>query len=55
MADEMVEKVYTFVHTFIHEQGFSPSLREIAEGCYINIVYAIRYLGIIIGVRSHYP
>lgn len=47
MSDGMIEKVYTFVQTYIAEYGYSPSIREIAEGCYINKTYAVRYLDIL--------
>jgi len=47
MTDVMVEKVYSFVRAYIDQYGYPPSLREIAQGCYINVAYALRYLDIL--------
>ena len=40
----MLETVYAFVKTYIQQHGYSPSVREIADGCYIHFSTAIRCL-----------
>lgn len=44
MSAPTSELVYTFVCRFIEANHLSPSIREIAEGCYINVATVIRYL-----------
>jgi DNA-binding transcriptional regulator YhcF (GntR family) len=43
----MIERVYAFLCEFIQQNGFAPSIREIASGCYINVATVIRYLDIL--------
>lgn len=47
MDDDVVESVYEFIGTFIEQNGFSPSIREIAEGCYISTAYVLRCLDLL--------
>ncbi len=37
-------EVYDFIHGFISEHGFSPTLREIAGACYMSTTTVVRYL-----------
>lgn len=41
------DTIYTFLVSFIDENRFSPSIREIASGCFINVATVIRYLDIL--------
>lgn len=43
MADT-TEQVYLFLCQYIDEHGYSPSIREIALGCYIGRSTVIRHL-----------
>jgi SOS-response transcriptional repressor LexA len=47
MLHDIVEDVYGFIGDFIKEKKYSPSLREIAEGCYISTAYVMRCLDIL--------
>jgi SOS-response transcriptional repressor LexA len=42
--DQMLEKLYGFIQIYIHENGYSPSLREISDGCYLGRSTVLRYL-----------
>ncbi|MEO8391767.1 MAG: winged helix-turn-helix transcriptional regulator [Chloroflexota bacterium] len=42
--DQTSEALFGFIRTYIHENGYSPSLREIAEGCYLGRSTVLRYL-----------
>lgn len=42
--EELMDSVYRFIVTYIDENGFAPSQREIAEGCFISPATAARYL-----------
>ncbi len=42
--NERIEEVYRFVCGFISEHDVSPSLQEIAEGCYMSRGNVSRYL-----------
>ncbi len=33
MASTQTEQVYDFIRTYIHEVGYPPHIREVAEGC----------------------
>lgn len=44
---DIQDKIYTFLVNFIEENRFSPSIREIANGCFINVATVIRYLDIL--------
>lgn len=44
---DIQDKIYTFLVNFIEENRFSPSIREIASGCFINVATVIRYLDIL--------
>jgi DNA-binding MarR family transcriptional regulator len=41
---DTVESVYAFICNFIETQGYSPSQREIASGCYMSVGNVVRYL-----------
>jgi repressor LexA len=38
------KSVYRFIRHFIETEGYAPSLREIAEGCYLSVGNVTRYL-----------
>lgn len=44
MGNETLDNVYAFIHNYITQNHVSPSIREIAAGCYINVATVIRYL-----------
>lgn len=41
---QTMEFVYEFIRGYIHEHGFSPSVREISSGCYLGRSTVSRYL-----------
>ena len=43
-SQAILEEVYCFLRAFIGEHGFSPSIREIARGCYLSAATSARYL-----------
>ena len=48
MPDEMLDRIYAFIHAYAAaHQGLTPSQREIAAGCYINVAYVGRYLDLL--------
>jgi repressor LexA len=44
MSVDTLKAVYHFVRDFIETEGYSPSLREIADGCYLSMGSVTRYL-----------
>ena len=44
MLDDMSKIVYEFICAYILEHGYSPSQRDIVQGCYINAASVVRYL-----------
>lgn len=44
MSDTMTETVYTFICGYLEENEMAPTIREIADACYINVATVIRYL-----------
>ncbi len=36
--------VYRFICTYVAENGYPPSLRELSKGCYMSVASVIRYL-----------
>ncbi|HEX2621616.1 MAG TPA: winged helix-turn-helix transcriptional regulator [Phototrophicaceae bacterium] len=42
--DPINEEVYRFISSYIQEHGYSPSLRDIAKGCYLGRSTVIRHL-----------
>lgn len=44
MDDPTAEIIYAFIRAYIQEYKISPSLREIAEGCYMTHGNVGRYL-----------
>ena len=48
MPDDTIERVYRFISDYLQQhRGLSPSQREIAEGCFINVAYVSRYLDVL--------
>lgn len=43
-ADQKLDLIYQFIQTYIVQNGFSPSLREISDGCYVGRSTVLRYL-----------
>jgi repressor LexA len=41
---DTTEQVYSFLCQYIEEHGYSPSIRDIALGCYIGRSTVIRHL-----------
>jgi SOS-response transcriptional repressor LexA len=41
------QRVYQFVYQYIDERGFSPSQREIAEGCFMARASVQRHLDVL--------
>jgi repressor LexA len=37
-------RLYCFIKTYVDEEGFPPSVREMAEGCYIGATTVNRHL-----------
>ncbi len=44
MTDELTDNVYTFLREYIQQHHLPPTLREIAEGCYIGTSTTLRCL-----------
>jgi DNA-binding MarR family transcriptional regulator len=44
MFSEATETIYNFIRDFIAERKISPTLREIAQGCYLAHSTVIRHL-----------
>lgn len=44
MTNPTTEAVYDFICHFVEEHGYSPSLREIGDGCFIGRSTVIRHL-----------
>ena len=48
MPQDRLETVFSFVHDYMATHGgVSPSQREIARGCFINVAYVARYLDLL--------
>ncbi len=41
---ENTELVYRFIRKYINENGFAPTLREIADGCFMGRSSVMRHL-----------
>ena len=41
---DTVEQVYTFIKNYIREHAYSPSLKEIADGCFMSRTNVTRYV-----------
>lgn len=37
MQPAILEQVYRFIEGYIRDEGMSPSMREIAKGCHLNL------------------
>jgi len=44
MQNPTSEAIYEFINIFIEEHGYPPTMREIADGCYISTGNVVRYL-----------
>ena len=44
MSDPNTETVYVFIRHFIEENAMSPTIREIASGCFLNVATVLRHL-----------
>ena len=42
--DALTETVYAFIQTYMGQHGYAPTLREIADGCYIAYGTMLRHL-----------
>jgi SOS-response transcriptional repressor LexA len=47
MLKERVDCVYDFIRQYLSNYSFAPSIREIAEGCYISSSYVLRCLDVL--------
>ncbi|MFW5771694.1 MAG: LexA family protein [Phototrophicaceae bacterium] len=45
--EENVQVIYDYVVAYIQQQGHSPSLDEIARGCYTSRSNVVRYLDLL--------
>ena len=43
-VEQTLDTLYCFIHDFIQDNGYSPSLREISKGCYLGRSTVLRYL-----------
>ncbi len=41
---DTTESVYAFIRNYIETEGYAPSQREIAKGCYLSVGNVVRYL-----------
>jgi repressor LexA len=44
MHNPTSEAIYEFIVIFIEQHGYPPTMREIADGCYISAGNVVRYL-----------
>lgn len=44
LSPETLEAIYRFIGTYSAQYGYGPSLREIAEACYMSRPNVYRYL-----------
>jgi SOS-response transcriptional repressor LexA len=44
MHNATTEEVYKFIQDYINREGIAPSIREIAEGCYLGRSTVQRHL-----------
>ena len=44
MIENLTEQIYTFIAAYIDEYGYSPSVREIATGCFVSTGAATRHV-----------
>ena len=47
--EPLTHDIYEFIVDFIRTKGFSPSLREIAKGCYVAHSSLYAHLGVLEG------
>jgi repressor LexA len=45
--EAQARQVYDFVCDFTEDTGFSPSMKEIAEACYLSRSSVVRYLDLL--------
>jgi SOS-response transcriptional repressor LexA len=46
-TEQNLDAVYQFIVIYLDEHGYPPTMREMAEGCYINVAYVVRYLDLL--------
>ena len=44
MSHETRIAVYTYIEDYIDRNGYAPTLREMAEGCFMSVGSLLRYL-----------
>ncbi|HEX2906286.1 MAG TPA: winged helix-turn-helix transcriptional regulator [Phototrophicaceae bacterium] len=44
MDSDVLNMVYLFIRDYIRQRGFAPSIRNIADGCYMSPGNVHRYL-----------
>ena len=42
--EQTMDTLYSFIHAYIQDNGYAPSLREISKGCYLGRSTVMRYL-----------
>jgi SOS-response transcriptional repressor LexA len=42
--DRNTDRLYQFIHAYVHEHGYAPTTREMAGGCFIALSSIPRYL-----------
>jgi repressor LexA len=45
--NDIVEQVYAFIKAYIREHTYPPTLKEIAENCYMSRTHVTRYVDIL--------
>lgn len=44
MSDATTENVYIFIQHYIEQNALSPTIREIADSCFLNVATVLRHL-----------
>lgn len=44
---EIADNMLDFIEQYVEAEGMAPSLREIADGCYVSYATVVRYLDIL--------
>lgn len=47
MDDETTQAVFDFIGDYVNQHGYAPSVREIANSCFVSRSNVIRYLVIL--------
>lgn len=45
--EDNAQRVYDYIVTYFEENGFSPSMKEIGEGCFFSRGTVVRYLDLL--------